>query len=473
MTARPEASVQPERLAPKGDSERGVADEAAARAWCQARRIDDIECIIPDQAGVARGKLMPMPKFFGGNPMTLPASMFTQTITGEYPEEEEAFLEGITDSDLVFRPDYSTLTVVPWASDPTAQVIHDAYHKDGLDFEIAPRNVLKRVVALYAARGWQPVVAPEMEFFLVKPNIDPDYPLEPPVGRSGRPERARQAYSITAVNEFEELFDDIYRFSEAQGLEIDTLNHEDGTAQMEINLRHGHPVELADQVFLFKRTIREAALRHQMYATFMAKPIASEPGSAMHIHHSIMDAETGRNIFADDGGERRTDAFLHHIGGLQTYLPRVMCMMSPYVNSYRRLVRNTSAPINVRWGYDNRTVGLRVPLSDPENRRVENRIPSSDANPYLAIAASLACGYLGLVNQLPPDRAMEGASRDPHFALPRSILDAVRLLENTPELVEIFGETFVRTYRAIKETEHETFMGVISAWEREYLLLSV
>ena len=114
---------------------------------------------------------------------------------------------------------------------------------------------------------------------------------------------------------------------------------------------------------------------------------------------------------------------------MQTYLPRVMCMLAPYVNSYRRLVRNTSAPINVRWGFDNRTVGLRVPLSDPANRRVENRVPSSDANPYLAIAASLACGYLGLVKELTPDRAIEGASNDPNFALPRSILDAVRLLE--------------------------------------------
>ncbi len=452
---------------------RGVADEAAARQWCRERRIDDIECIIPDQAGVARGKLMPTQKFFGSNPMTLPASMFTQTITGEYPEEEEAFIEGLTDSDLIFRPDYSTLAVVPWASDPTAQVLHDAFHKDGTLFEIAPRNVLKRVMQLYADRGWKPVVAPEMEFYLVKPNIDPDYPLEPPVGRSGRPERARQAYSITAVNEFEELFDDIYRFSEAQGLEIDTLNHEDGTAQMEINLRHGDPVELADQVFLFKRTIREAALRHKMYATFMAKPIATEPGSAMHIHHSVNDVATGRNIFADGGINALEPRFLNYVAGMQTYLPRVMCMLAPYVNSYRRLVRNTSAPINVRWGFDNRTVGLRVPLSDGANRRVENRVPSSDANPYLAIAASLACGYLGLVKELQPDRAIEGASRDPSFALPRSILDAVRLLEDTPELVEIFGATFVRTYRAIKETEYETFMGVISAWEREYLLLSV
>jgi hypothetical protein len=178
--------------------------------------------------------------------------MFTQTITGDYPEEDTAFIEGLTDSDLIFHPDFSTLAVVPWASDPTAQVIHDAYHKDGTPFEIAPRNVLKSVVQLYTDRGLKPVVAPEMEFYLVKPNLDPDYPLEPPVGRSGRTERARQAYSITAVNEFEELFDDVYQFSEDQGLEIDTLAHEDGTAQMEINLRHGDPVELADQVFLFK-----------------------------------------------------------------------------------------------------------------------------------------------------------------------------------------------------------------------------
>jgi glutamine synthetase len=459
-------------LPASGETARGVSDETAARAWCRTRRIDDVECIIPDQAGVARGKLMPTEKFFGGNPMTLPASMFTQTITGEYPDEEEAFIEGLTDSDLIFRPDYSTLAIVPWASDPTAQVIHDAFHKDGTPFEIAPRNVLKRVVQLYTDRALRPVVAPEMEFYLVKPNIDPDYPLEPPVGRSGRPERARQAYSISAVNEFEELFDDVYQFSEDQGLEIDTLAHEDGTAQMEINLQHGDPVDLADQVFLFKRTIREAALRHKMYATFMAKPIATEPGSAMHIHHSVVDLKSGRNLFSDGSGEMARP-FLWYIAGMQTYLPRVMCMLAPYVNSYRRIIRNTSAPINVRWGHDNRTVGLRVPLSDPENRRVENRLPSSDANPYLAIAASLACGYLGLVNQTEPDRPSDASTRDPNFALPRSILDAVRLLENTPELVEIFGESFVRTYRAIKETEYETFMGVISPWEREYLLLSV
>ena len=312
-----------------------------------------------------------------------------------------------------------------------------------------------------------------MEFYLVKPNIDPDYPLEPPVGRSGRPERARQAYSITAVNEFEELFDDIYRFSEAQGLEIDTLNHEDGTAQMEINLRHGDPVELADQVFLFKRTIREAALRHKMYATFMAKPIATEPGSAMHIHQSVIRYCDRPEHLHRRGPSELAPQFLSYIAGMQTYLPRVMCMLAPYVNSYRRLVRNTSAPINVRWGYDNRTVGLRVPLSDPANRRVENRVPSSDANPYLAIAASLACGYLGLVKELEPDRADARAPATTRIS-PCRAPSSMRCgcSRTRRSWWRSSAQTFVRTYRAIKETEYETFMGVISPWEREYLCLA-
>src|SRR5256886_3298110 len=135
---------------------------------------------------------------------------------------------------------------------------------------MAPRHVVRNIVELYAQRGWDPVVAPELEFYLVEQNKDADYPLKPPVGGSGRREPGRQSYSIAAVNEFDPLFDDIYQFCEDQDIEIDTLIHEDGPAQMEINLIHGQPLDLADQVFLFKRTAREAALRHKMYATFMA-----------------------------------------------------------------------------------------------------------------------------------------------------------------------------------------------------------
>ena len=268
---------------------RGVTSFEEAQVWLEERGIEDIECIVPDMAGVARGKMMPVEKFLSGPVMTMPSSIFAQTISGDYPPEDDRFKHNPTDGDLFFRADYSTLTAVPWETDPTAQLIHDAYTREGIPVETAPRNVLKRVLQLYADEGWEPVVAPEIEFYLVKPNTDPDYPLEPPKGRSGRPEVGRQSYSISALNEFDDLIDDIYDFSEAQGLAIDTLIHEEGAAQMEINLRHGHPLELADQVFLFKRTIREAALRHDMYATFMAKPMSNQPGSSMHIHQSVVE----------------------------------------------------------------------------------------------------------------------------------------------------------------------------------------
>ncbi len=245
----------------------GVATIDEAQAWLRRRQIQDIECIVPDLAGIVRGKMMPTEKFFSGPVMSMPASIFAQTISGDYPPDDERFKHNPTDGDLFFEADYSTLAVVPWETDPTAQLIHDAVTQEGAPVGTAPRNVLKRVLALYEKDGLELVVAPEIEFYLVKPNTDPDYPLTPPVGRSGRPEVGRQSYSISALNEFDDLIDDIYDLSEAQGLEVDTLIHEEGAAQMEINLRHGAPLELADQVFLFKRTIREAALRHDMYAT--------------------------------------------------------------------------------------------------------------------------------------------------------------------------------------------------------------
>jgi glutamine synthetase len=453
-------------------SARGVADAAAAAVWLDERGLEDIECIVPDMSGVARGKMMPVSKFIDAPTMSIPGSIFTQTITGDYPDDDESFEIDEADGDIRLEPDYSTLAVVPWASDPTAQVIHDAYHQDGRPVELAPRQLLRRILDLYAHKGWKPIVAPELEFYLVERNQDPDYPLKPPVGRSGRPESGRQSYSIAAVNEFDDLFDDIYDFSEAQGLEIDTLIHEEGVAQMEINLRHGDPLVLADQVFLFKRTIREAAVRHGMYATFMAKPIADEPGSAMHIHQSVLSTQTGTNLFSTpEGGP--TKEFFHFIGGQQRYLPHVMCMLAPYVNSYRRLMRKSAAPVNVHWGYDNRTVGLRVPNSSPAARRVENRVPSSDANPYLAIAASLACGWLGMVEGVNPGDPVEGSAYDLEFGLPRGLLEAVALFEDCDPLNETFGRAFRSTYKAIKQAEFETFMRVISPWEREHLLLNV
>ena len=199
-------------------------------------------------------------------------------------------------------------------------------------------------------------MAPELEFYLLARNIDPDLPLTPPIGRSGRRETSRQLYSIDAVNEFDPLFEDIYDYCETMGLELDTLIHEFGAGQMEINFLHGEPMMLADKSFFFKRVLREAAMRHDMYATFMAKPMQNEPGSAMHVHQSVIDTQTGANIFSLPSGEA-SPLFFNYIAGLQKYLPAAMALLAPYVNSYRRIVRNGAAPINIEWGYDNRTVG--------------------------------------------------------------------------------------------------------------------
>jgi glutamine synthetase len=453
-------------------NERGVRNWKEARGWLEWRGIEDIECITPDQAGVARGKMMPTKKFTSNTSLALPSAVFMATISGRYPEDGNGFAYPEDDGDLKLVPDLSTLCVVPWEDDPTAQVICDLVHQDGRSVEFAPRNVLKKVVAAYEAIGYRPVVAPEIEFYLVRKNPDPDYPLTPPVGRSGRPIGGGQGYSIAGVNEFDELIDDIYHFSEAQGLEIDTLIHEEGAGQLEINLRHGDPVALADQVFMFKRTIREAALKHDTYATFMAKPIQGQPGSAMHIHQSVLDVRTGNNIFtAEDGGE--SDAFRHFVGGMQHHVPSALVMFAPYVNSYRRLTQGASAPVNTKWGYDNRTTAFRVPRSDPAGRRIENRIPSSDANPYLALAASLACGLIGMQNKEMPDQPVGIAANEDEIELPRGLLEAVELFEQDTTLTELLGLSFASTFAAIKRTEFETFMEVISPWEREFLLLNV
>jgi len=433
--------------------------------------IQEIEAIVPDMAGIARGKLMPAQKFQADQGMRLPESIFLQTVTGDYPEETAAAMSP-AEIDIVLKPDPNTIRRVPWTPEPTAQVIHDCFYADGRRVKMAPREVLRYVLDLYAQKGWEPVVAPELEFYLVEPNIDADYPLKPPIGRSGRAEPGRQSYSIAAVNEFDPLFDDVYQFCEEQDIAIDTLIHEDGPAQMEINLLHGNALDLADQAFMFKRTAREAAMRHKMYATFMAKPHAKEPGSAMHIHQSVVDRKTSKNVFSNGDGTP-TQLFFSHIAGLQRYLPAAMALLAPNVNSYRRITRFEVAPINVQWGYDNRTAGLRIPGSDPKSRRVENRLSGADANPYLASAASLACGYLGMVQGLSPTEPITGSAHDLPFSLPRSLDEAIRLLRECDPLIEILGESFVSAFTLVKEAEYEVFLQVISSWEREHLLLNV
>lgn len=441
--------------------------------WFNARRITEVECLVPDLTGVARGKILPREKFYEDRGMRLPEDVVVMSVTGNVPQTGP-FFDVISPMahDIHLRPDPTTVRIVPWASDPTAQIIHDCFDRDGQLVTYAPRSVLKRVCDLYAAENWSPIVAPELEFYLVGRNADPNALLAPPIGRSGRSETSRQAYSIDAVNEFDPLFEDIYDYCNQMGLNVDTLIHEVGAGQMEINFFHDQPLGLADEVFMFKRTVREAALRHNMYATFMAKPIAGEPGSAMHIHQSIVDVASGNNIFSQSNGDY-AQPFFHYIGGLQHHMPHAMALVAPYVNSYRRLTRHTAAPINIEWGHDNRTVGIRSPISNGDARRLENRLIGADANPYIALAVTLACGYLGLRNRMKPKSEMKGDAYLAPYSLPRSLGEALDWLRRDTELHEVLGKDFITVYTEIKELEFEEFMKVISPWEREHLLLHV
>ncbi len=447
-----------------------MQSEQSVEEWLKQNKITEVECLVPDITGNARGKFIPANKFVKED-SRLPEGILAQTVTGEYSDDFWELL-GTVDGDMLLEPDPSTMRSVPWANEPTVQIIHDCFTKDGKPHPFSSRNVLKRILALYEAEGLKPVIAPEVEFYLIEKNVDPDSALKPPIGRSGRYETARQSYSIDAANEFEDFVETMYSYSDAMGLDLDTLIHESGAAQLEVNFIHGDPLDLADQVFTFKRLAREAALKHNIYATFMAKPMASEPGSAKHIHQSVLSLKDGSNIFATPDGEY-SEAFYHYLGGLQTYTPFVMSFFAPNVNSYRRFTREVAAPINLHWGFDNRTTGLRVPDAAPKDYRIENRFPGADVNPYLSIAASLACGYLGLKKGIKASEPFHGNAYNEEMQMPRTLEEALRGLKEDSDIVEIFGSEFIQLYTSIKLVEFEEFNRVISSWEREFLLLTV
>ena len=439
--------------------------------WLIDNRITEVEVLVPDMTGNARGKFVPADKFMKQESLRLPEGILAQAVNGDYPDDYWELVDP-RDRDMNLRADPGTMRVVPWANDATAQIIHDCYDMEGNPHPLATRNVLRRVLALYERDGLKPVVAPEVEFYLVKKNADPDYELEPPLGRSGRPESARQSYSIDAVNEFDPIIEDMYDFCEAQKLDVDTLIHEAGAAQLEVNFLHGDALALADQVFTFKRTMRETALRHNVFATFMSRPMAKEPGSSMHIHQSILRLDDDTNIFSHADGSD-TEAFMHYIGGLQKYVPLLIALFAPNVNAYRRFTREISAPISLQWGYDNRTTGFRVPVSDVRSRRVENRFAGADANPYLAIAASLVAGYLGMKQELAPTAPCPGNAYEEEITVARSLEEALRYIDEDDAVVDILGQQFIRAYRSVKLAEYDAFNRTISSWEREHLLLNV
>ncbi|MDX2274063.1 MAG: glutamine synthetase family protein [Hyphomonadaceae bacterium] len=442
-------------------------------SWINERGIGEVECLVPDLNGVVRGKVFPAQKFLQSErdgSLRIPSSIYSLTVTGEYSDDADEAI-AMSDPDVVLRPDLQTICVAPGYKTPTAFVFADAYHTSGEPFDVAPRYVLKRVVELYQKEGLRPVVAPELEFYLTQVNTDPDLPLEPPKGRSGRHETSPQPYGLEAITEYEDLIETIYEHAEAASLHLDTMIHESGAAQLEINFNHGDPVHVSDQVLVFKRIVRQVALKHGVYATFMAKPMEHQPGSAMHLHASVVDKK-GANLFATDNGDN-SEMFRHFVGGLQEYLGEVAPLFAPNVNSFRRMRPDWSAPINLQWGYDNRSCGLRVPISDATNRRIENRLPGADANPYLAISAMLICGYIGIRDKIEPKEMVQGSAYKWARTLPRTLDEALGRFKECQPVIDLLGAHFCDAFQRIKAHELNAFEGVISSWERDHLLLKV
>jgi len=443
--------------------------------WLKDNNIQEVQCLTGDQNGISRGKILPVNKFIEDGGFRIAEGILLQATCGDLIDEEKLFtIIDPGDIDMVLKPNPHCCYVLPWTDKPTAMIIHDCFDQKDNIVELSPRNILKKVIKLYEDKGWQAVVAPEMELYLTANCTDPNQPLVPPKGKSGKPESGRQSFGIDAINEFSPLITDVYDWCKQQNLQIDVVVHEEGTAQLEFNFNHGDPLSLADQVFVFKRTMKEAAIKHGCTATFMAKPISGEPGSAMHIHQSIVDIKTGNNIFSASDGKNMTDCFHHYIGGLQRYIPHVMPMFAPNVNSFRRFIAKQATPVNLHWGIENRTVGLRVPDAGGQARRVENRLPGSDANPYLAIAATLLCGYIGMVNKITPSEETKGkANKKKSTDLPLSIEEAINNMAESDTIKEYLGCTFVEGYTETRIADYENFKRVISAWERDYLLTTV
>lgn len=432
-------------------------------------QITEVECVFPTINGTLRGKIMRGHDFANGKELRIARAVILQTINGEYCDEH---IIGATDNDTILKPDYSTFKILPWQPH-RAWVLHDCMNFDESPSEHAPRNLLKGVLARYQALGLQAVVAPEIEFYLFKRDGQEAMGFNPPAMRGGSIELERQmGYSLNSTAEMRDFWRALQAAFDALEISTDTWLHEMAPNQFEINLLHGDALKLADDVMLFKYTVREIAAQHGLNAVFMAKPLADYDGSSMHLHQSIVDAK-GNNVFSNQAGEASPN-FYAYIAGLQIYMADLMPLMAPYFNSWRRYAPGTQAPVNLQWGHDNRTIGLRVPNATPAARRVENRFAGSDANPYLAIATSLACGLRGMQEKISPTAPID--DRD-GYEFPRQIAigleSAITQLKQSKHARELFSADFINAFINVKEIELAHFMYEVSSWDRRYLALQV
>lgn len=440
--------------------------------------VDSVDLLISDMNGVLRGKRIPrdnLEKAYASG-IQLPGSVFALDITGNTVEETGLGLD-IGDRDQVCRPVPGTLMVTPWQrKGRQAQLLMDMRDDQDGPFFADPRNVLARQVERLADRGLKAVVALELEFYLVDRQRD-EMGMAQPCRSPASGERASdsQLYSINELDEYADFLEEVHAAAQVQQLPLDTALKECAPGQFEINLIHGDNVlKACDSAVLLKRLIKGVALRHGFEATFMAKPYGGEAGNGMHVHMSLID-ESGNNIFADgDGDPLGTPALRHTIGGLMELMPASMALFAPNLNSFRRFQPGLYVPMTPTWGYDNRSVALRIPSGANAARRVEHRVAGADANPYLLLATLLASVCHGLDTAVSPGEPVTGnAYRQYEPTLTNSWSKALDLLEHSEPLGEAFGQAFLKVFLANRRAERELAMHSVSRLEYDWYLRHV
>jgi glutamine synthetase len=440
--------------------------------------IDRFELLLPDLSGIARGKRVRRAglraAFAEGIP--LPASIFASRASGESVEASGLVWE-TGDADRRCHPVPGTLAPMPWAPRPSGQALLRMVNQDGSPFVGEPRDVLQRVVDRYTARGWRPVVALELEFFLIaKTGRKSGEPNPATATRTGRPQTKTQVYGFEELEDFDTVLGAVEDACRAQGIPASSASAEYAPSQFEINLVHvADAVRAADHAFLLKRIIKGVAGAHGIAATFMAKPFADQSGSGMHLHFSVLD-DAGRNIMAEaEGADPLSNPFLRRaVGGLSAGLVDHFAILAPTANAYRRFANGSYAPTSARWGYNNRTVAFRVPEGGPEARRIEHRVAGADANPYLVAASVLASALDGIERELEPVPAIEGnAYEDGAREIPETWGEALRRFQNSSLVQQAFGANFQTLFHAVKDEERRVFEAEVTAREWEWYLTTI
>lgn len=438
--------------------------------------LEAIDLLIPDSNGLLRGKRInpsALEKAYSAG-VCLPASIFAADITGNTSEATGLGFE-IGDCDLLCRPVPGTLQPVPWTEHPSAQLLMEMYHEDGQPFPGNPRYLLRNIAARLADLGVKAVVAVELEFYLLDNKLDArGYPQAPVNAHTGERDNTTQVYFIDDLDSYQGFIDQVREATRLQNIPADTAVAEYAPGQFEINLVHRDDALAAcDDAILLKRSIKAIAARHGMQATFMAKPYGERSGNGLHVHVSLYD-DAGNNLMADDDTAEPPPTLCHAIGGLQETLHDAMLLFAPHANSYRRFQAESFVPLNGSWGYNNRTVALRIPAGEPSDRRIEHRVSGADANPYLVTAAILAGIHHGLANNIACDPPIAGnayAQTEPE--IPRTWNDAQTVFAQSRWVREYFGEDFQHIYCALKAEEMRVFEQQITPLEFQWYLRTV